>query len=139
VRKLYGLIALAFGALMLRPAQAQTYEAWLSCMVATGYNEVACAGFLPPPPPPPEEEPPPPPPPPEEEPPPPPPPPPPEEEPLPLPLPPPPPEEEPLSGPPPHACANGRHTGHYGDVSGNAYGHRCTDGETPTSLRGQRR
>jgi hypothetical protein len=153
VRKLYGLIALAFGALMLRPAQAQTYEAWLFCMEATGGDEAACASFLPPPPP--EEEPPPPPaeeppPPPEEEPPPPPaeepppPPPPPEEEPPPPPAeepPPPPPEEEPSSGPASDACANGKHIGHYGDSSGNAYGHRCTDGagDTPSSLRSKRR
>jgi len=132
VRKLYGLIALAFGALMLRPAQAQTDEAWLFCMEATGGDEAACESFLPPPPPP-EEEPPPPP---AEEPP----PPPPEEEPPPPPAeepPPPPPEEEPAAGP----CANGKHIGHYGDVSGNAYGHRCTDGvaETPSSSRGKRR
>jgi hypothetical protein len=146
VTKLYGLIALAVGALMLSPAQAQTYEAWLFCMEATGGDEVACAGYLPPPPPAEEDPPPPPaeedppPPPAEEDPPPPPaeedPPPPPAEE---DPPPPPPPEEEPPSGPAPAACANGKHAGHYGDVSGNAYGHRCADGDTPTNVRRKRR
>ena len=143
--KLNGLIALAVGALMLGPAQAQTNTAYDICMEATGGDEAECAKYLPPPPPPPppEEEPPPPP---AEEPPPPPPveeppPPPPAEEPPPPPPveepPPPPPEEEPTAG----ACANGRHVGHYGDANGNAYGHRCTDtsAAAPSSVRGKRR
>ena len=131
--KLYGLVALAVGAVLLGPAraqaQSQSEDEWLACMEV--WESTAICGPRPPPPPPPADEPPPPadePPPPADEPPPPADePPPPADEP-----PPPPPVEEPPPPPPadePGACASGKHLGHNVATSGNATGHRCGDGE----------
>jgi hypothetical protein len=116
--KLYGLIALVVGAVLLGPARAQAQtqsEAeWLACM-EVWEDEGICGPRPEPPPPPPEEEPLPPP----------------EEEPL------PPPEEEPLPPPPPPEpplCAKGKHGGHSVAAAGYANGHRCA-----ADQRGDRR
>jgi hypothetical protein len=150
--KLYGLVALAVGAVLLGPAraqaQSQSEEEWIACMEVWA-SEAIC-GAQPPPPPPPADEPPPPPPadeppppPPADEPPPPaaaaappppaadaPPPPPADEPPPPPPVdepppPPPPVDEAPPPPPEPEQCANGKHSGHSVAASGNATGHVC--------------
>jgi outer membrane biosynthesis protein TonB len=123
--KLYGLVALAVGAVLLGPARAQAQSQseaeWLACMLV--WEDEAICGSRPPPPadepppPPPADEPPPPPP--ADEPP----PPPPADEP-----PPPPPADEPPPPPPapePEQCASGKHSGHSVASSGNATGHVC--------------